>query len=117
MFCPNCGRELAPGENVCRACSAVYASPYSRDTVMFLCVIGFLGLSGLHRFYVGRWKGGVLFLLTGGLSVSARLLIWSRFAREPSRMITGCPCARNGSERRDWYEYGDNAGRGKEAAA
>ena len=42
-------------------------SPYNRDTVMFLCIIGFLGLSGLHRFYVGRWKGGVLFLLTGGL--------------------------------------------------
>ena len=67
MFCPNCGREIAPGENICRACSSVYASPYSRDTVMFLCIIGFLGLSGLHRFYVGRWKGGVLFLLTGGL--------------------------------------------------
>ncbi len=66
MFCPNCGRELFPGENVCRACSTEFASPYNRDTVMFLCVIGFLGLSGLHRFYVGRWKGGVLFLLTGG---------------------------------------------------
>ena len=63
MFCPNCGRELYPGENVCRACSAEYASPYQRDTVMLLCIIGFLGLSGLHRFYVGRWKGGVLFLL------------------------------------------------------
>ena len=67
MFCPNCGRELFPGENVCRACSTEFSSPYNRDTVMFLCVIGFLGLSGLHRFYVGRWKGGVLFLLTGGI--------------------------------------------------
>ena len=68
MFCPNCGRALSPGETICRACSAaVYASRYSRDMVMFLCIVGFLGLSGLHRFYVGRWKGGVLFLLTGGI--------------------------------------------------
>ena len=67
MFCPNCGRELFSGETICPACSRAFVSRYSRDTVMFLCIIGFLGLSGLHRFYVGRWKGGVLFLLTGGL--------------------------------------------------
>ena len=67
MFCPKCGRELYPGESICPACSTVFTSQYNRDTVMFLCIIGFLGLSGLHRFYVGRWKGGVLFLLTGGL--------------------------------------------------
>ncbi len=66
MFCPNCGRELYPGENICRFCTTDLVSPYSRDTVMLLCIIGFLGLSGLHRFYVGRWKGGVLFFLTGG---------------------------------------------------
>lgn len=66
MFCQNCGREIYPGENVCRACSAAYASPYRRDTVMFLCILGFLGIAGIHRFYVGRWLGGVLFLLTGG---------------------------------------------------
>ena len=67
MFCSNCGRELYPGDTVCRFCSSEQVSPYSRDVVMLLCVIGFLGISGLHRFYVGRWKGGVVYLLTGGL--------------------------------------------------
>ena len=67
MFCPNCGRELYPGETICPACSTAFTSQYKRDTVMLLCIIGYLGLSGLHRFYVGRCKGGVLFLLTGGL--------------------------------------------------
>jgi TM2 domain-containing membrane protein YozV len=27
---------------------------------------GFLGLAGLHRFYMGRWVSGTIWLLTGG---------------------------------------------------
>jgi len=32
-----------------------------------LWFLSFLGLSGLHRLYMGRWVSGVLWLLTGGL--------------------------------------------------
>lgn len=36
--------------------------------VAYLLLIGcFFGLSGLHRFYCGRWKSGLLWLFTGGL--------------------------------------------------
>ena len=36
--------------------------------VAYLLMLGcFVGLSGLHRFYCGRWKSGILWLLTAGL--------------------------------------------------
>lgn len=37
----------------------------SKTTVLILCVL--LGYLGIHRFYVGKNKSGVLYLLTGGL--------------------------------------------------
>lgn len=30
-------------------------------------LLTFLGLFGLHRFYMGKWLTGILYLLTGGL--------------------------------------------------
>ncbi len=41
-------------------------SSYSRNKAMLFCLLGFIGVAGLHRFYVGRWGSGVVFLLTCG---------------------------------------------------
>jgi TM2 domain-containing membrane protein YozV len=30
-------------------------------------LLTFLGLFGIHRFYLGKWLTGILYLLTGGL--------------------------------------------------
>jgi TM2 domain-containing membrane protein YozV len=30
-------------------------------------LLTFLGLLGIHRFYLGKWPTGILYLLTGGL--------------------------------------------------
>jgi TM2 domain-containing membrane protein YozV len=37
-----------------------------KDIVLVLCLIGFVGLAGLHRFYTGHIFLGILYLITGG---------------------------------------------------
>lgn len=41
--------------------------PYSYNITWILMT--FFGLFGIHRFYLGRWKTGLLWLCTGGLFV------------------------------------------------
>ena len=38
-----------------------------RKTALILCCLGFVGLGGLHYFYVGRYGKGLLYFLTAGL--------------------------------------------------
>jgi len=34
---------------------------------LVLCVLGFVGVAGIHRIYTGKIFTGILFLITGGL--------------------------------------------------
>ena len=43
-----------------------YATGIHDYTVAWL-LLTFLGVFGMHRFYLGRWKSGLLWLCTGGL--------------------------------------------------
>jgi restriction system protein len=42
-------------------------SDKSRALTLVLCIVGLIGLAGLHRFYVGKPWSGLLYLITGGL--------------------------------------------------
>lgn len=41
------------------------AGPVNYDAAWLL--LTFLGVFGIHRFYLGKWPTGILYLLTGGL--------------------------------------------------
>lgn len=41
----------------------------STGVAYLLCIIGFFGVAGLHRFYAGKWVTGLIWLFTGGLLV------------------------------------------------
>ncbi len=75
-YCPRCGHELLTVGEYCSQCGLpippderLYdepdASPRSRLVALVLCVL--LGYFGVHRFYVGKFMTGVIWLLTGGL--------------------------------------------------
>ncbi len=47
--------------------SMIQVSDKTRTLSLVLCIVGFFGLGGLHRFYVGKVWTGLLYLMTGGL--------------------------------------------------
>ena len=43
------------------------AVPHHKKTALIMCLLGFIGLGGLHRLYSGKIGTGLLWLCTGGL--------------------------------------------------
>jgi len=41
-------------------------SDKNKTTALILSIIGFFGVAGIHRFYVGKIGTGILWLLTAG---------------------------------------------------
>lgn len=55
---------LIPGMD--RAADRRFAGGDKNYTVSWILLV-FLGLFGIHRFYLGKWITGIIWLLTGGL--------------------------------------------------
>lgn len=87
MYCTKCGKEVADDALYCPHCGAKRgetasaetinvevitdkeaseASTYSRGMALILAFVACFGVSGIHRFYVGKIGTGILWLLTGG---------------------------------------------------
>ena len=49
------------------ATPGVMVSPKNKIVALVLCIIGFVGIGGLHRFYVGKLGSGLIYLFTYGL--------------------------------------------------
>lgn len=83
VVCTHCGRQVEQLQGAASASSnnvyinntapaggvqyTVPISPYAKTTAVLLACLGFLGIGGIHRFYVGKYGTGLLYLLTGGL--------------------------------------------------
>lgn len=78
MFCYQCGAEIQEDAIYCPHCgcatinhSASAAAFYPEDVsiksrLIALLLCAFLGYLGIHRFYIGKFGTGILWLFTGG---------------------------------------------------
>jgi TM2 domain-containing membrane protein YozV len=46
----------------------------STSVAYLLWLLGLVGVCGIHRFYLGKWGTGILWLLTGGLLFIGQLI-------------------------------------------
>ncbi|MEN0019254.1 MAG: NINE protein [Planctomycetota bacterium] len=49
-------------------------TPKDTGLAYIFCLLGFIGLAGVHRFYLGKWGTGIIWLLTGGLFLIGTLI-------------------------------------------
>ena len=79
MYCPKCGEKVQDGEKYCRHCGSdleikeevvkktYCVSSKNRQVALILAFMGLIGIGGAHRFYVGKYISGVIYLITFGL--------------------------------------------------
>lgn len=60
-----------------------YTSDKSKKTALILCCLGYIGIGGLHHFYVGKYGKGFIYLITGGLFLIGTII-------DTIKIATGC---------------------------
>jgi restriction system protein len=72
----------------------INTSDKSRTTALILCLLGFAGLGGIHRLYVGKIGTGLIWLFTGGLFCIGTLVDLISIATGSFRDNVGAPLRR-----------------------
>ncbi len=72
-----------------------YVSDKTRTLSLILCIVGFFGLGGLHRFYVGKVWTGLLYLATGGLFGIGTIIDLIKISTNSFTDALGYPVTRN----------------------
>ncbi len=54
-------------ENIAKFSNVYRARRKDSQTILLTCLLGFFGVSGIHRFLLNQVGMGILYLLTGGL--------------------------------------------------
>lgn len=86
MFCEKCGKEISDDSKFCPGCGQLInihngrnrmssedvkyitiTSDKKKIIAIILCLLGFIGFGGLHRFYVGKIFSGFIYLCTAGI--------------------------------------------------
>lgn len=70
MFCKNCGKELENTVKYCPDCGTpvrTVNTVKSKAAIIVLILVG--GYLGLHKFYVGKKREGIVYLLGGIISI------------------------------------------------
>ena len=70
-------------------------SDKTRTLSLVLCIVGFFGLGGLQRFYVGKVWTGLLYLMTGGLFGIGTIVDLIRISTNTFTDALGFPVTKN----------------------
>ncbi len=95
-FCSNCGSNVSPQAEICLKCGVRLSgsgNKSDKDFVTTLLLCWFLGVFGVHRFYVGDTTNGLIQLFTlGGCGIWALidliLIISGSFKDADGRLVS-----------------------------
>ena len=63
MFCSSCGKEISDKAVICPGCGVAIKRAGEKSFVVTFVLAFFLGLFGIHRFYVGKTGSGICMLI------------------------------------------------------
>ena len=66
-------------------------SDKNKKVALLLCCLGYVGVGGLHYFYVGRYIKGLLYLCTGGLCMICTIIDTIKIASGGFKDNVGAP--------------------------
>lgn len=65
--CQNCGEATTDGQKVCTGCGVILKNkvltPGPRNKIVAAILALFLGGFGIHKFYLGSWGLGIIYIL------------------------------------------------------